>query len=378
MPMRFDYTKYARRFATRFPVLNYLLLQIFFWMFAYALLAILAHLILLAASPALQGQSNLKAIMIIALFFGFFNGSAVGYVSWLLEKRFFHNKAIGIIILIKAVISLVVFVILISLVKSVLYPYLLRNFFSNANPETSQLSWDAFFYLLLIYTIVIGVMISFINQVNKKYGPGVLLPLLLGKYRKPKEEERFFLFMDLKSSTSIAEALGHLNYSSFIRDSFMDINSVLADYNAQIYQYAGDEIILTWTIEDGLKNFSCIQFFFACEERFRKRYGHYQKQYGQTPEFKAGLHMGKVTVVEVGDIKRDIAYHGDTLNTAARIQSVCNLYNKNFLTSVYVWQRTGIEKYYDTELIGMVALKGKTQPVEIASVSRLKPTKTDK
>ncbi|MEO7769194.1 MAG: adenylate/guanylate cyclase domain-containing protein, partial [Ferruginibacter sp.] len=210
-------------------------------------------------------------------------------------------------------------------------------------------------------------------QVNKKYGPGILLPLLLGKYRKPKEEERIFLFMDLKSSTSIAETLGHLKYSAFIRDSFMDINTVLPAWNAQIYQYAGDEIVLTWTIEEGMEKFSCIQFFFSCEEKFNARSAYYLKHYGQVPEFKAGLHRGKVTVVEVGDIKRDIAYHGDTLNTAARIQSVCNLYHKSFLTSVHVVENTTIEKYFKTESIGMVGLKGKNLPVEIASISRLRP-----
>lgn len=47
-------------------------------------------------------------------------------------------------------------------------------------------------------------------------------------------------------------------------------------------------------------------------------------------EFKAGLHGDKVTAVEAGDIKRDIAYYSDTLNTAARIEIVCNKYNKDF------------------------------------------------
>ena len=151
----------------------------------------------------------------------------------------------------------------------------------------------------------------------------------------------------------------------------MDINSVLSPYNAQIYQYAGDEIVLTWTIEEGLQNFSCIQFFFACEERFNKRSLYYEKKYGQMPEFKAGLHKGKVTAVEVGDIKRDIAYHGDTINTAARIQSVCNQYNKRLLVSASAWEQSGLEKSYQVELIGLVPLKGKSNPVEIASVSRL-------
>ena len=370
MTKSFDYTKYARRFATRFPVFNYLLSQIFFWMLAYALLAILAHLVLISAGPVLTGKTSLKAALAIALFFGFFTGIVSGYVGRLFEKKF-YNRALGIIILSKAVISLIVFIILISIVRSVLYPYLLKRFLNNSNPETFQVSWDAFFYLLLIYTVVVGLVISFINQVNKKYGPGILLPLLLGRYRKPKEEERIFLFMDLRSSTSIAEELGHLKYSSFIRDSFMDINAVVSHHYAQIYQYTGDEIVITWTIEEGLKDFSCIQIFFTCQQKFSERAGYYLKQYGQVPEFKAGLHLGKVTAVEVGDIKRDIAYHGDTLNTTARIQSVCNYYNRNFLMSAQVAESTDIKKYYKIESMGMVELKGKNVPIEIVGINLL-------
>jgi len=366
MSKRFEYT----RFASRFPVLTYLLSQIVFWVIAYLVLAILAQLVLLSVGTGLQTKISLTANLIIAVFFGFFYGFAAGFVGWFFETRLFYNKSLGIIILGKALISLVIFIILISVVRSVVVPYLSEKYFNGADPSTNDESWDAFFYLLLIYNIIIGLLINFINQVNKKYGPGVLVPLLLGKYRNPKEEERIFLFMDLKSSTTIAEALGHLKYSAFIRDSFMDINAVLTKYHAQIYQYVGDEIVITWTLREGLRDASCIQFFFACEARFNEKADHYGKQYGQIPQFKAGLHMGKVTVVEVGDIKRDIAYHGDTLNTAARIQGVCNNYNKKFLTSVYVLNNTETKKDFKTEYIGMVMLKGKIEPVEIASVER--------
>lgn len=339
-------------------------------MIAYLFLAILVHLVLLTAGTALQARISFGANLIIAVFFGFFYGIASGFVGWFFETRLFYNKSLGIVILGKALISLVVFVILISLVRAVVFPYLAKQFFNNADPATNQESWDAFFYLLLIYNIVIGLLINFINQVNKKYGPGVLLPLLLGKYRNPIEEERIFLFMDLKSSTSIAELLGHLKYSAFIRDSFMDINAVLAKYNAQVYQYVGDEIVITWTIGEGTRNASCIQFFFACEARFNEKADYYITQYRQIPQFKAGLHMGKVTVVEVGDIKRDIAYHGDTLNTAARIQGVCNSYQKKFLTSAFVLKSTDVEQSFKIESMGMVTLKGKKEPVEIISVER--------
>jgi adenylate cyclase len=366
----FDYTRNARRFVARLPVFTFLLSQVVYWMIAYVFLAVLAYLVLLTAEPALLTMISFRASLAIALFFGFFYGIVSGCVGWFFARKFFYKRALWIIVVGKAIIAFLIFVILVSLVRFIVYPYFHVGYFGNADPASIERSWEFFFNLLMIYTIAMGLLINFINQVNKKYGPGVLLPILLGKYRKPKEEERVFLFMDLKSSTSIAESLGHLKYSAFIRDSFMDINSLLAGYNAQIYQYVGDEMVITWTITEGMNDFSCVRFFFACETKFKLNEKAYLKRYGLVPEFKAGLHMGKVTAVEVGDIKRDIAYHGDTLNTAARIQSVCNKYNKKFLTSARIWENTGIEKYYKTESLGAISLKGKAEPIEIISLSR--------
>src|SRR5690606_14690721 len=100
-----------------------------------------------------------------------------------------------------------------------------------------------------------------------------------------------------------------------------------------VYQYVGDEIVISWKVNEKMENMSCVQFFFACEEQFLNRSEYYIKKYDLVPCFKAGLHLGKVTAVEIGEIKRDIAYHGDTLNTAARIQGMCNQYDKKILIS---------------------------------------------
>ena len=78
--------------------------------------------------------------------------------------------------------------------------------------------------------------------------------------------------------------------------------------------------------------------------------------------------MGKVSAVEIGEIKRDIAYHGDTLNTAARIQHVCNDYNKKLLVSEYLLEKIGSNKKMKTEALGMMQLKGKTTKIGIASI----------
>lgn len=121
-------------------------------------------------------------------------------------------------------------------------------------------------------------------------------------------------------------------------------------------------------MSDGLNRHSCVRFFFACEKQFILRADYYTKHYGLLPHFKASLHMGKVTVVEIGEIKRDIAYHGDTLNTAARIQSVCNDYNKKLLISEYLMEKMGSNNNLNAEALGMVQLKGKTAKIGIASI----------
>ncbi len=60
-------------------------------------------------------------------------------------------------------------------------------------------------YLIVVFTI-------FLLDVSEKYGSGVFENLLLGKYHKPGVEERIFMFLDLNSSTSIAESIGDEKY----------------------------------------------------------------------------------------------------------------------------------------------------------------------
>jgi adenylate cyclase len=223
---------------------------------------------------------------------------------------------------------------------------------------------------MLIFTPVMATLMSFINLMNQKFGPGVLIPMLFGKYKNPREEERVFMFMDLQSSTTHAEKLGHIRYSALIRDSFMDINQVLTKHNAEVYQYVGDEIVVSWSLNEGMRKLACVEFFFSTQDQFDSRKDYYIENYGFVPRFKAGLHLGMVTAVEVGEVKRDIAYHGDTLNTAARIQSICNQYDKMILVSQDIKEISSLEDNFRLESIGKISLKGKDIPIEIHSIEQ--------
>ncbi len=365
-----DYTQRARRFATRYPVWNGVLKQLFFWILANIALAVLLYFMYSSvhANMPLPLPPELWPSVFIGLIIGIIYGIVQGSTDYLLEKQFFRQRSLGITFLLKTVVSLLTLILLFALVRFVLYDKLILPVVLKGNSPLNDESWKYTFYIFLLYYFIMTLVITFITQVNNKYGPGVLVPLLMGKYRQPKEEERIFMFMDLQSSTTIAEELGHLRYSGFIRDSFMDINQVIAKHNAEIYQYVGDEIVLSWRMAEGLNNMDCIRFYFACGEQFAKRAAYYEQQYGRLPFFKAGLHGGKVTAVEIGEIKRDIAYHGDTINTAARIQSLCNTYGKSLLVSKGFAEYDGFAAHFVATSLGMVPLKGKIETVELVSV----------
>ena len=214
-----------------------------------------------------------------------------------------------------------------------------------------------------------------ILQVSEKFGQGILVNFLIGKYHQPKVENRIFLFMDLKASTTIAEKLGHIKYSQLIQDCYFDLTDIVLKYQAEIYQYVGDEVILTWKIENGLRDNNCLNVFFAFDKFLKNRRKYYLAKYGITPEFKAGLNIGEVTVAEVGEIKKELAYHGDVLNTAARIQGKCNELQRRFLISESMKIQLETLSEFGFELIDNVQLKGKEKSINIYDVKLSNGTK---
>ena len=98
-----------------------------------------------------------------------------------------------------------------------------------------------------------------------------------------------------------------------------------------VYRYAGDEVVLSWPKKKGIEGGAAIRCFFAIRDYLDSRKDYYKSTYGVQPVFKAGVHVGWVTVAELGVLKREISYHGDTINTAARIEGCCNDLQRDLL-----------------------------------------------
>lgn len=372
MKESFDYTGRARHFASRYPLLSFIVTQVNFWVLSSCFYGIIMYLQIKSfkAAYGIPAQDNVGRILSVAAILGISYGIMLGIADYFLDRRFFRNKSLGFIIILKTLISAAVMLLFYLLLRYVLFANLVMSVRVNDAVPPSAASWRYFFYIYCFYNFFMIILITFINQINRKFGPGVLIPLLLGKYRKPHAEERVFMFMDLKSSTTIAENIGHMHYSEFISDAFMDINHVLPKYSAEIYQYVGDEIVLSWKVNSKLNYNECIAFYYATQKEFQRRKNHYLKKYKKVPVFKVGLHCGVVSAVEIGDIKRDIAYHGDVLNTTARIQSLCNEHQKMILASEDFIARCKFNNGLISYPVGNIILRGKSLPVNVYCVEK--------
>ena len=366
--MRRDYTTLARRVYLRHPLISDILTQINFWIIAYILFFVILYFITVAITGLYQvdAEISLSSNMIVAIISAVFFGTALGTIDFFLDRTL-RGRSLGIEIILKGITYFIAW----NIVSSIAYT-IGTTISADFIQSTSVKYTDDFSFNMLsaasIYTAIMIIVVSFIKQMNTKFGPGILIPMFLGRYRQPHIENRVFLFMDLKDSTSYAERLGSIKYSELIQDCFMDVNRVIPQVNAEIYQYVGDEVVLTWISDEGLRDANCINFFFAFQKLLSEKREYYVRKFDCLPQFKAGAHIGEITVAEVGDFKREIAYHGDTINTASRIQSVCNQFNRSFLISGDLKEQLKLDSKYKVEFLDSITLKGKASEVELYGV----------
>lgn len=225
----------------------------------------------------------------------------------------------------------------------------------------------AFFYIEVL-------TITGIRAVASKLGGlGVFWNWIRGYYHNPQQEQRIFMFLDLRGSTSLAEQLGDVKFSALVRDFFDDLTDPVQDTCGQVSHYIGDEAVITWRANKGIESANCIQCFFRAQRAIERRRQHYVEHFRVVPQFKAGVHIGTVVATEVGRIKSEIVYHGDVLNTAARVQGACNELDTDLLLTSDLADRLPQLDWLKLCRVGEVSLKGKAEKVVLYAAAVTEP-----
>ena len=234
------------------------------------------------------------------------------------------------------------------------------------NPQSMGL--DRTFFQIMVFAGIMSLIVNAVIEVGRLLGFDVLRDLLTGRYHRPRQEERVFLLIDMKNSTAAAESLDDFAYHGLLNVFFRDVTDAALDHGAGIHKYVGDEAILTWRAEDALEQARCVLCAFAVRRRIVSRANAYRDRFGVVPEYRAALHLGPVVAGEMGDLKREIAFVGDTLNTAARLLAAARELGRDIVASTILLDRLALPEGLDREPLDPIALRGKERAVPLAAL----------
>ncbi|WP_040854878.1 adenylate/guanylate cyclase domain-containing protein [Phyllobacterium sp. YR531] len=216
----------------------------------------------------------------------------------------------------------------------------------------------------------VSLVVSFVARVRELLGRDVFLSLLIGRYRKPIEEERVFLFIDLVGSTSFAQEFGDIRAQQFLSALFATFAEPVRRYLGAIDDYVGDAAIITWPMSRGIKDGNSVKCIFAILDLIEADQEKWIKDFGRVPQLRAALHGGPIITAEIGVDHHKITYFGDTVNTTARLETLCRTLDAPVLISSDLAGRLEFDSEIQPEFLGTHAVKGRGQTLGVMALKR--------
>lgn len=297
-------------------------------------------------------------------------GLIVGFLEVVYLEKKFSNRTLSTKFLYKFLIYLAFFITIIV----ILYPvaFTLDTGIGLLTVHTWQQLGRflvSITFLITLFHLSVKLMVSLIySAISENLGHQVFLNFFSGKYHKPKIEKRIFMFLDMKSSTTIAESLGHVKYFKLLDTYYNIMSDPIINSFGEVYQYIGDEIVISWEPDKGINRTNCIKCFFDIQDHLNEQKDVIFHEFGIEISFRAGIHFGEVTIGEIGALKKEIVFTGDVLNTAARIQSLCKELESDLLISGAIKELLPHSDYQFNSK-GEIELKGRDKKEELFSVT---------
>jgi adenylate cyclase len=221
-----------------------------------------------------------------------------------------------------------------------------------------------------LYTLVFFLAGITIIRVRQLLGRRAFLSLVTGRYRRPIEEERVFLFMDVVGSTAFARRYGDLRAQEFLGEVFASLAPHVRKHHGEIDDYVGDCVIVTWPMREGIDRGRCIRCLYDVLDDIERDRDWWQKQFGIVPQLSAALHGGPIVTAEIGVFHHKITYFGDVVNTTARIETLCKSLKQPHLISQDLFARLTLPEGVEAEPQGAHAVKGRDEPLSVLSLRR--------
>ena len=207
-----------------------------------------------------------------------------------------------------------------------------------------------------------------IHEVTKKFVPNEFIRYLgkekLTDLRLGDHVEKIVtvLFTDIRDFTTLSEKMTPEENFRFVSTFNAQLGPIIRSNNGFINQYLGDSIMAIFPDDpaDAIRAAIKMQMAIAALNVIRDAGGFACIRAG------IGMHTGPLVMGITGDDQRmDAATISDTVNTAARIESLTKYYKSPLLLSQETIDKLDGKQYFNTRNLGTVKVKGKNKILNI-------------
>lgn len=238
-----------------------------------------------------------------------------------------------------------------------------------ASEEFKVYLYDGRFLREVVYITIFALIIHFTRMMNRKMGQGMLWSYISGEYYESRQVNQVFLFLRIKNSGNCLKNLGHFKYHEFLNQFYYRISESILKNGGNIYEYVEDLVVVRWNSQSTTSLVNGLNTFLNISKSIDKMKVEYYEEFGFIPEIEAALHGGSVVGAEIGELKTQIVYHGDTLNTTSRILDQCGVLGHDFLLSEEYKNRIERKIKVVFDPVGNIELKGKSKPMALYGLS---------
>ena len=180
-----------------------------------------------------------------------------------------------------------------------------------------------------------------------------------------EQKHMTMLFSDIRGFTTLSEGLTPQELTQLLNEYLTPMTDIILTHKGTIDKYMGDAIMAFWNAPLNIPNHEQL----ACQSALDMLTKLGELNTAWTAEGRPnidmglGIHCGQVTVGNMGSTQRfDYTVLGDAVNLASRLESLCKFYGVRLIISGDVKDKLPNPVCVPLDL---VAVKGKTEPVEI-------------
>ena len=187
-----------------------------------------------------------------------------------------------------------------------------------------------------------------------------------------EKKEIFVVFSDLEGFTKMSHALQPEQVARLVNRYLSLLSKAVLDHGGVLDKFVGDAVVAFWGApiarpNDGERAARAAYALWQAGEAFREEVALSDPSLPKIGKTRVGVHFGEAVVGNFGGENR-IQYTalGDSMNTAARLESANKALESNVLASSEAVTRSGLDWWRP---LGRVVLRGRAKPVDVFDVA---------